>query len=92
MMKEKRFELWKVNDNKNGVKDNLLNAYYVDDEIVNLLNAISQDKENLRIRNNEKDKELLMVKKYLRRIIDEKKVEDDFGKDQERKADKIPCP
>lgn len=37
-----RYSLWECTDYKNGVKDNSENAYYLDDEVVDLLNK--QDK------------------------------------------------
>ena len=38
MSKSKRFEIWKINSKKNGVKDNQENAYYSLEEFLDWLN------------------------------------------------------
>lgn len=45
---EKRFSLWKCNDYKNGVKDNFENAYYLDDEVVDLINGLYEENKKLK--------------------------------------------
>lgn len=37
-MSEKRFEIWKINSKKNGVKDNQENTYYSLEEFLDWLN------------------------------------------------------
>lgn len=39
--RNKKYSLWKCNDYKNGVKDNERNAYYLDEEVVDLLNQLN---------------------------------------------------
>lgn len=48
MRDKKRYSLWKCTDYKNGVKDNFENAYFLDDEVVELLNTQHEENQQLR--------------------------------------------
>lgn len=55
---EKRYSLWKCNDYKNGVKDNSENAYYLDEEVVDLLNSLIDETKKLEKENLDLSEEL----------------------------------
>ena len=77
-MNEKRYELWKCNDRKNGVKDIAENAYYLDDEVVDLVNTQDRKIHDLLNRLLESEFEKLglirKMKKYLDTIMMDKLI------------------
>lgn len=48
MIRSDVYSLWRCNEKKNGVKDNTRNAYYLDEEVVDLLNEQDKQIQNLK--------------------------------------------
>ena len=80
-MVEKRYSLWKCNDYKNGVKDNPNNAYYLDEEVVDLLNEQEEEIKRLKDELFEARKDYIVDtadisdKPYLDEMIEEERKE-----------------